>query len=58
MAKKKIDRLRKDFYISDEYGRTDAVLVRKINELIGIVNQQQEEIRTLKLLLNERKKQR
>lgn len=56
MAKKKIDRLRKDFYTADEYGRTDAVLVRKINELIGIVNQQQEEIRTLKLLLNERKK--
>lgn len=50
MSKKKIKRLNKEYYVSDEYGRTDKVLVNKVNELIDIVNQLQEENRKLKLL--------
>lgn len=42
MAKNKIKRLNKEYYVSDEYGHTDKMLVIKINELIGIVNRQQE----------------
>lgn len=51
MAKKKIKRLNKEWYITDEYGHTDKMLVIKVNELIGIVNHQQEVIRELELLL-------
>lgn len=42
--KKQINRLNKQYYVSDEYGHTDEMVVKKINELIGIVNQQQEVI--------------
>ena len=50
MSKKKIRRLNKEFYVSDEYGRTDKVLVDKVNELIEIVNQLQEDKRRSKLI--------
>lgn len=51
MSKKKIRRLNKEFYVEDEYGRNDSILVKKVNELIGIVNSQQETIKSLELLL-------
>lgn len=51
MAKKKIKRLNKEWYVTDEYGHTDKMLVIKVNEMIGIVNHQQEVIRELELLL-------
>ena len=51
MAKRKVKRLNKEWYVSDEYGHTDKMLVVKINELIGIVNYQQEVIRDLEMML-------
>ena len=51
MAKKKIKRLNKEWYVADEYGHTDKLLVIKVNELIGIINNQQEIIHDLELLL-------
>ena len=53
MAKKKIHRLNKEFYVADEYGHTDAVLVQKVNELIGIVNHQQDVIRSFELMMRD-----
>lgn len=53
MAKKKIHRLNKEYYVTDEYGHNDSVLVQKVNELIGIVNHQQNVIRSFKLLLKD-----
>lgn len=53
MAKKKIRRLNKPWYVEDEYGRDDSVLVNKVNELIGIVNYQQEVIKSMEVLLKE-----
>lgn len=60
MAKKKIKRLSKEWYVTDEYGHTDKMLVIKINELIGIVNYQQNIIRDLEMMLksNEGEKRR
>lgn len=55
MAKKKIHRLHKEFYVTDEYGHNDAILVQKVNELIGVVNHQQEVIRTMELSLKQKK---
>lgn len=55
MSKKKIRRLSKDYYVSDEYGHTDKHVVIKVNELVEIVNQQQDEIARLKLLLEKRR---
>lgn len=55
MAKKKIKRLSKEFYVTDEYGHTDAVMVRKINELISIINYQQDIINSFELLMKNRK---
>lgn len=55
MAKKKIKRLSKEFYVTDEYGHTDAVMVRKINELISIINYQQDVINSFELLMKNRK---
>lgn len=55
MAKKRIKRLNKEFYVTDEYGHNDAALVRKINELIGIINHQQEVIHSLEILLKNAK---
>ena len=51
MSKKKIRRLSKEYYVLDAYGHSDKILVGKVNELIEIVNQQQEEIAKLKLIL-------
>ena len=56
MAKKKIRRLNKEYYVTDEYGHTDKLIVGKVNELIDIINQQQDEIARLKLILNDRRK--
>lgn len=51
MSKKKIRRLSKEYYVTDAYGHNDKTVVGKVNELIEIVNQQQEEIARLKLIL-------
>ena len=51
MAKRKVKRLNKEWYVADEYGHTDKMLVIKVNELIGIVNHQQEIIRDLETIL-------
>lgn len=51
MSKKKIKRLNKEWYVTDEYRHTDKMLVIKVNELIGIINHQQEVIGQLELLL-------
>ena len=56
MAKKKINRLNKEWYVSDEYGHTDKILVQKVNELIGIVNHQQEVIRNFELMMKNRRR--
>lgn len=45
---KKIQRLRKTFYVEDEHGRSDKPLVIKVNELIEVVNRLQEENEKLK----------
>lgn len=58
MPKKKIRRLNKPWYVEDEYGRDDSVLVNKVNELIGIVNYQQEVIKSMEILLKESGKRR
>ena len=58
MSKKKIKRLNKDFYVTDEYGHTDEIMVQKINELIEIVNHQQDIIRSFEILLKDSKKRR
>lgn len=59
MAKRKVKRLNKEWYVADEYGHTDKMLVIKVNELIGIVNHQQEIIHDLETILkNNRVKRR
>lgn len=55
LAKKKIHRLNKEWYVSDEYGHTDKILVQKVNELIGIVNHQQEVIHNFELMMKNRR---
>lgn len=51
MVKRKVKRLNKEWYVADEYGHTDKMLVIKVNELIGIVNHQQEIIHDLETIL-------
>ena len=51
MAKKKVTRLHKEFYVEDEYGHTDAMLVKIVNALISVVNYQQKISRELEILL-------
>ena len=51
MTKRKVKRLNKEWYVADEYGHTDKMLVIKVNELIGIVNHQQEIIHDLETIL-------
>ena len=58
MAKKKIHRLNKEYYVTDEYGHNDSIIVKKVNELIGIVNYQQEVIKSMEVLLKESGKRR
>lgn len=38
MTKKKVTRLHKEFYVEDEYGHIDMMLVKKVNELISVVS--------------------
>lgn len=58
MSKKKIHRLNKEFYVTDEYGHSDAVVVRKINELIGIINRQQDIINSFEAMMRNSKGRR
>jgi len=51
VTKRKVKRLNKEWYVADEYGHTDKMLVIKVNELIGIVNHQQEIIHDLETIL-------
>ena len=51
MPKRKVKRLNKEWYVADEYGHTDKMLVIKVNELIGMVNHQQEIIHDLETIL-------
>lgn len=51
MPKRKVKRLNKEWYVADEYGHTDKMLVIKVNELIGIVNHQHEIIHDLETIL-------
>lgn len=51
MAKKKIHRLNKEFYVTDEYGHNDKVVVQKVNELVEVVNQLKRENEELKIML-------
>lgn len=55
MPKKKIHRLNKEWYVSDEYGHTDKILVQKVNELIGIINHQQEVINDFERMMKNRR---
>lgn len=56
MSKNKIKRLNKDYYVADEYGHTDKMLVIKINELIGVVNRQQEVINSFENMVKHNSK--
>lgn len=49
--KKEIAKLNKPYYVSDEYGHTDAMLVQKVNALIGVVNYQQKIIRDFEIMM-------
>ena len=55
MSKKKIRRLNKEYYVTDEYGHTDKIVVQKINELIDIINYQQGVIQDFERLMRNRK---
>ena len=48
---KKVKRLNKEYYVTDEYGHTDAIMVRKVNELIDIINYQAQVIRDFELMM-------
>lgn len=56
--KKKIDGLNKPYYVMDEYGHNDAMLVKKVNELIRIVNQQEAIIRDFEIMMKNSKGRR
>lgn len=49
--KKKIDGLHKPYYVMDEYGHNDAMLVKKVNELIRVVNRQEQIIRDFEIMM-------
>lgn len=52
MAKKeKIKKLNKPRYVTDEWGHDDAAIVRKVNELVEIVNHLQKENDDLKAMI-------
>ena len=55
MSKKKIRRLNKEYYVTDEYGHTDKIVVQKINELIDIINYQQRVIQDFERIMRNRK---
>lgn len=59
MSKKKlIDGLHKPYYVMDEYGHNDAMLVNKVNELIRIVNRQEAIIRDFEIMMKNSKGRR
>lgn len=59
MAKKeKIKKLNKPRYVMDEWGHDDSSLVRKINELIDIVNYQQGIIKDFEMALRGKRERR
>lgn len=59
MAKKeKIKKLNKPRYVTDEWGHDDAAIVRKVNELIDIVNYQQGIIKDFEMALRGRQLER
>ena len=49
--KKEIDGLHKPYYVMDEYGHNDAMLVKKVNELIRVVNRQEQIIRDFEIMM-------
>ena len=49
--KEKINKLNKHHYVVDDWGNNDAALVRKVNELIDIVNYQQAIIKDFEMAL-------
>lgn len=51
MVKRKIKRLNKEYYVTDEYGHDDSVMVKKVNELIAVINHQQEVIDSFELIM-------
>ena len=53
MAKRKIKRLNKEYYVTDEYGHDDSVMVKKVNELITVINHQQEIINSFELMIRD-----
>lgn len=55
MSKKKITKLNKPYYVMDEYGNNDAMLVQKVNTLIDIVNYQQGVIRNFELMMKNKR---
>ena len=59
MAKQnKIKKLNKPYYVSDDWGHTDEQLVRKINELIDIINYQQGIIKDFEMALKGKRDRR
>lgn len=56
--KKQIDGLHKPYYVMDEYGNNDAMLVKKVNELIRIVNKQDAIIRDFEIMMKHSKGRR
>lgn len=59
MAKKeKIKKLNKPKYVMDEWGHDDSALVRKINELVEVVNYQQGIIKDFEMALKGRQLER
>ena len=53
--KKRITRINKEFYVSDEYGHTDKILVQKVNELSWEVNRQREIINDFERMMKNRR---
>lgn len=51
-----IEPLKQKYYVLDEDGCSDREVVEKVNELIGILNEQQKIIRQLKQELSKEEK--
>ena len=59
MAKKdKINKLNKHHYVVDDWGNNDAAIVRKVNELIDVVNYQQGIIKDFEMALKGKRERR
>lgn len=48
----KIKPCRESVYVKDNLGHSDAGLVNKVNELVGVINRQQKTIKELQQKLN------